>query len=385
MSSELEEKMEAIYDLPEGPGRVHALEDAINLADALGDLDAATELREDLLRASIFGGLPDRSLVAFSWLRAQHQERHPDQALPTNLLWDMKWVVEELPYFSRISAQQLESALADMEAEYERAQMSPRPVHQHRMMAKMVLGSPPEEIETSFRAWQSGTRDGGADCAACEAHYLTWYTLTTKGLDEALEVGASLLDERLSCWQMPQRTVGMLLIPVFDSGRAELASTLHERFFGSTKGRSDLIADVGAHLEYQVVSGRLEAARATFESELKTALENPEDLRRWPFITGARALCCAWSKDDRPVELRLPIGAMTGPDRRSMTTESLHSVLSTAERGAEGRWRFDPGRLLEAFEAELQATAERADARTAAGAYQKAWSDAQARMPNPRS
>ncbi|RYZ38781.1 MAG: hypothetical protein EOO71_22580, partial [Myxococcaceae bacterium] len=103
--------------LPEGDAKVRALEEAVRLTDAHGDVPLGYELRDSLIDAATFGGYPDKALVAFAWCRGQ-QKKDPQRFDPEDMLWKQKWVVGRLDEFPHISRKQIADALDDVDQSF---------------------------------------------------------------------------------------------------------------------------------------------------------------------------------------------------------------------------------------------------------------------------
>src|SRR5262249_18653540 len=118
-------------DLPHGPAQVALLEEAVQLADSLKDVDLAYRVRSELMTAATFSGRPDIMLVAFSWCLAQY-DRNPQQFDQHDLLWKYKWVIGNGYKFPEIDRPRLEALLADVERRYREAGSTMHAVSQAR-------------------------------------------------------------------------------------------------------------------------------------------------------------------------------------------------------------------------------------------------------------
>ena len=114
-------------------------EEAVRLADAHNDLKQGFQTRRQLTEAAVFAGRPDVMLVAFSWRLAQC-DRDPAQFKERELLWEYKWVVDNLPDFPQVTRGQIEAALADMERRYRRCGSTMHGYYQKRRAVLMDMG-----------------------------------------------------------------------------------------------------------------------------------------------------------------------------------------------------------------------------------------------------
>src|SRR5437868_5986567 len=103
MSREQLEKLQfESWGLEASPAKVAILEQAVQLADSLGDASESFDIRQQLIEAATFGGMEDRALVAFSWCLAQ-SDKDPDRFPEEDLLWKYKWILAGITDYPGIS------------------------------------------------------------------------------------------------------------------------------------------------------------------------------------------------------------------------------------------------------------------------------------------
>src|SRR4051794_23677366 len=104
-------RAEELYDkacgLPNSATKVALLEEAVQLADSISDVDMGFRMRDELMSAADFSGRPDIMLVHFAWCLAQY-DRDPASFDLFGLLWKYKWVTECSVKFPQISRAKLE-------------------------------------------------------------------------------------------------------------------------------------------------------------------------------------------------------------------------------------------------------------------------------------
>ena len=154
-------------DLPHGQAQVALLEEAVQLADSVQDVDLAYRQRNDLMTAAAFSGRADIMLIAFSWCLAQY-DRNPQRFDREELLWKYKWVIEYSCQFPEISRRRLVDLHADMERRHREAGST--------LYAVWLLR---REVFQQFGEWQRACeahaefrkrrRDFLSDCPACVA------------------------------------------------------------------------------------------------------------------------------------------------------------------------------------------------------------------------
>ena len=99
--TQVEAILEEADELDYGPERIAKAEEAVRLADDAKHDVAGFEARLGLIQAAVFGGWPEKGLVAFGWCVAKTDAdptTFPEsRALPgfgllgTDLLWVYKW------------------------------------------------------------------------------------------------------------------------------------------------------------------------------------------------------------------------------------------------------------------------------------------------------
>lgn len=142
------ELIDQAEELEYGPTKVALLEEAVREADTSTDLEAGFYARLELITAATFSGAKEKAMVAFSWCLGQ-VDANPEVFDEEDLMWQYKWVVEELVAYPQISRQQIGDMLEDMQRRYTRLGISLRPVH--------------------YLRWTNGMRMGDLDLAMAEA------------------------------------------------------------------------------------------------------------------------------------------------------------------------------------------------------------------------
>src|SRR5687768_13155774 len=163
--TEIDELMSTAMLMEEGSTKISLIEEAVRHADMTGDYQLQFATRDALVQAAVFGGRHDMALVAFSWCLATN-DAHPGEFDEHDLLWKYKWIADALPDFPTITRAQIDGALADMHARYERAGFSLQPVETMRWKCAQYMG----ELDKSREIYERTAkmkRDASSDCIAC--------------------------------------------------------------------------------------------------------------------------------------------------------------------------------------------------------------------------
>jgi hypothetical protein len=283
---EIEELLEKIDELPEGPGQVATAEEAVRIADTHRDPDAGFVARKALTKAAIFAGRPDLATVSFSWCLSKTDE-DSDRYDETELLWQYKWVIENTPDFPTISRQQMKELFADMTARYRRAGSTLHAVYQIARDVAVAMHDPDTALDAQ-RRMENVRRDHLSNCKACvqdsEIEYHSYF-----GRDEdALEAARVILDGRMSCAEVPHRTYAIVLLPLVRVGKLERASRYYKTGYKMVRQNPKFVRHKSYHLQFLTLTGNLDRAAKLFERHLPEAVESVSPNWRFEFYLAAR-------------------------------------------------------------------------------------------------
>lgn len=328
-----------------GPSRLAVAEEAVRLADAHGEQRLAYEARIALLEAAVFGGYPEKALVAFGWLCAacdRDPEEFPESRtlggfllLGVDLLWAYKWVVQNTPGFAQISREQIERTLDEMEERYARNGVSLRPVWMNRAWVSMELGDSDERIATCFERWGAANSDAYADCEACEQNFRVEVHRYLGDWEAELRAAHPLLAGEMSCAEVPHLTISNLVMPHWLHGDVDEAERLHQRGYSMCGGNRDFLAELAEHVDYLIVTDDLDGAVGLAERHLGWVAETRSDRRRWRwFVTLGELFAHVAAQRDElgirvPAQLDLPDGDRH-PSRLASWFDDRADELSSA-------------------------------------------------------
>lgn len=250
---------------------VPLLEEAVRIADTLGDKVLGYQARMELVDAGLWSGQLERMVVAFAWCLAQY-DREPERYSVYSIYWKYKWVAEEVVNFPQLSRAKIEELLEDLGARYTRAGISLRPVHYFRCRWAMVRGDA-EEAARHHAAWIAAPRDYHSNCNACEADERVGYH-AFRGEDEAAVAQAGpMLSGKLRCAEVPHRTLARVLLPLLRLGRLEEAAEAHRRGIRMLKPGKKLLEFSGEHVAFLALTGNFGRAVKALEKSLPHAID----------------------------------------------------------------------------------------------------------------
>ncbi len=347
MSQErLEQLRSEAYQLPAGPAKVAIFEEAVREADALGDLDAAWQLRDELVHSAIFSGFVEKAIVAFSWMLSRYDES-PEEFDPEDsvydLMWKYKWIVENTFQFPQITRTQIEGMLADMQARYLSCGYSLRPVHYMQMTLAMRLGDLDQALELA-KLWQREKRDSMADCKACECDHLAELHFR-RGEDEpGLQVAAPILAGRLQCAEIPHKTLAKILVPLLRLQRLDDAQKYHAKGYRKVARDREFLPELAEHLLFLVHASDFDNACKLFREHYEISQAASDLNGRFRFQLAGWMLLENLDKSGKRASLAsLPANATSEFDENADLFDSLRAKLQGETKNLAQRFNTRNG------------------------------------------
>ena len=273
------ELIEDADGLPEGPAKVGLLERAVESADAGGDDKSRFAARKALTRAAVFGGRIDLALVTFAWTLAA-ADRDPRRFPVGELLWQYKWLVENLPHLHTISTPQMAGLFADMATRYEQHGSTLHAVYQIRRDVAAQMGDR-RTAAALDRKFRLTPRDELSNCAACVLDSNVEYHLLRGDDAAALEEARPALAGKVKCGEVPHRTHAICLMPNLRLGRVEKAVTSHLAGYRMVRDNPKFVPHQACHLAFLALTGNYNHAANLLKRHLPDALNAP--CHSWTF------------------------------------------------------------------------------------------------------
>ncbi|HEY3962957.1 MAG TPA: hypothetical protein VGM05_00245 [Planctomycetaceae bacterium] len=240
--------MRAAFILDDGPVKVAMLEEALRVAEMLGDDDLTQNARDSLVEAAIFGGRSDLALVTFSRCLA-YSDAHPEEGDSHSLLWQYKWIAGTLDEFPQITRQQIDQTLHDLELRATKAGYSTYAMETLRWAMAIGMGDL-EAARAAYAQFEQADRDGLGDCRACVEDMRVKYFAFADEPENALQAADPILKKRLRCKEIPHRTYGRVLMPLFRLGRLEEAAEFHRKGYRLIQRNPEFLSQIANHLQF---------------------------------------------------------------------------------------------------------------------------------------
>lgn len=301
--TEFEDLMMEAYGLPNSAAKMALLERAAELADLAGNVEAGYEAREEIVEAGSFGGFPLKAIVAYSWQLGQY-DRNPEDFNAHTLHWNYKWIIDDVPSFPDVPAEQIQSLLDDLRRRYREYGVSDRTYWYYNFRLSMYMGQLDKagECLAEFRKFK---RDTMSDCSACELDEEVHYLTVLKKDAEAVKKAKPIIEGRRSCAEVPHVTLPNLLLPLHRLGREEEAAAMQERSYKLIRDNLTFASEFGEHIGYLSIVNP-QKALPLLERHLPQVEGHEDPLNRMLFYWNAAALLRKLKRTGESFVLNLP-------------------------------------------------------------------------------
>lgn len=303
VEGDFDDLMEQAFMLPNGRAKVEMLEQAIQLADATGDIDQGYEARAELVECGVFNGYPLKALVAFSWQLGQF-DKEPERFDEFSLFWSYKWILDQAPNFPDITRTQIDQLLEDMKQRFQQYGYSDRTYYFYKMVTANEMG----EVEVAadyMKRVQTMERDDMSDCEACEQNRMVECAVK-QGDDEAIiEAAKPIIDGGMSCGEVPHVTITKVLFPLLRLGRQKEADKLQRRGYRLVKANRDFLLYHGEHIGYLTRTDPIKALEV-FEEHISMALDHENPFHVMMFNAYAAKMFERLAEESLDYQVKLP-------------------------------------------------------------------------------
>lgn len=269
-------------ELDDGPTKVQLIEEAVRLADTHSDVEAAYKLRKELLGAALSAGDADKLIVAYSWCLAQ-SDQNPKKFNTTELLWEYRWVVSELPSFPEIKREQIESMYQDMVRRYEAAGASMRSVYLLRRVIAIDMGDRKAAVEAN-KKWKSAPRDFYSDSYLTELAFNLRYLMFVGKEHLAIEQAEPFYRGGLWSEHHEGGTLALLLLPLMKRGQAKEMLNFLQRSYQMLGKNPRYVEEIADYLLCLVLTENHTRALKMFAQHLPWALANCSAMCRFYYF-----------------------------------------------------------------------------------------------------
>lgn len=268
--------MEELKEAPLGPERVRLAEQGIAAALAEGNDDGGFACREDLLLTSCLLGQVHRAIPAMEWCLAKC-DADPERFAPERVLFQYKWILEDLPRHVSFSRETIENGLSDLERRFDAMGWNRRGPLEVRVLTNWTMMRI-EEADAIFPRWEALARDKGSDCPACATALKVRYHVGHAEHSAAAGAAAPLMDGSQSCMEEPARCFSRLQFSLAALDRFEDAIRVHRESLEHVADGYQFFDARASHMLFCVLFGNLELASRLLEISLPQAVRSGVDM-----------------------------------------------------------------------------------------------------------
>jgi tetratricopeptide (TPR) repeat protein len=340
------ETPEAVFDAlrennerPFGRPRTVRAEELVEAAEQFDDKGALVTALFELMSAYTYSAEDRKSPVVFARIVRMWDERPEDfsEWEERQLYWRFKWVATALLQVPEMPLAAVEKWLDEMADRYRKAGHGLQPVYamRHHVAAHTGVGR-----EQAYELWATRGRTDLSDCEACETRNRALYFVAVGDEARAMREWEPVLRGEQTCLEEPYTSMAHALLPLVRAGRLDEARSHHLAGYRYTRGKQDMAASVGRHVEFCALT-RNEARGLELLAENRSLFD----------ATGAPLALLSWLTGVQVLLARLAAQghgdlAVAGPAGRNWTVDDLVAHVS-----AEG------DRLAAAFDARNGTTA----------------------------
>ncbi|MBC2127108.1 tetratricopeptide repeat protein [Listeria marthii] len=280
--------LEEAWGMDDNAEKVKLLEQAIASADMYNDVESAVEARELLIETCLTAGFPKKQLKAFGWLVKKWED--DNSSVDTfDLLWDYKWISEQIATFDEISETQIANLLEDMKVKFELQNYSLRPYYNVSTISAMWMGDV-EKAKQLFDKWINTKADHLNDCRACETSAQVSYYYFIQDYEKAKETATPIINGKLACAEVPHYTYGEMALVYLELGDTKMAQECFDKGYPLVEKQSALIQPLSYLLKYLVKTNQTEKAREVIDTNLEIVLQAESGMDRLLFLQAAYPL-----------------------------------------------------------------------------------------------
>lgn len=360
--SEPDDLMRRAYGERDPRARLPLLLEAAAAAAAQGDAETELEARLEVTSAATHG-VRDLELAVTSFAASLAvYDAHPEETahLRNSLYWQFKWMASDLARSPDFALEDIDGAIADMEARFRSEGLPDAGVATARFAAARLTGNT-ASADAALAHLRTVPRDDFSDCEACEASEIAQYAVEQGRDDDALDMLRTVRDDNLRCTTEPAGILAATLGAVRRAGRLDEAASAVSRVVRAARRDELHFGPLGRVLLHLAVIGDLKRGLDLLTRHASAVRADPLDgLTHLRFLTGGAALLvraedAGWG--DRRLTLDLSPYVASGP----VTIAELAREVPRAARALAARFDARNGndawtRHLEADLAEVVAS-----------------------------
>ncbi len=191
--------------LPEGDERLRYLKKCILTADHKRNIAEALDLRYRYIQESVFNGDSFSAMIMFPEYMAMFSA-NTDLHSPLSFMTAFKWFIEEMLSYYQVTRKKAEEYFEKYKELLSAFGYSMRTYHMLRIKFLMIHDC--SEIARHLELYRKCSVDELSDCRACELDTEIQAELLIGSEEKAVRMISSMMQQNISCSEVPQKTYG---------------------------------------------------------------------------------------------------------------------------------------------------------------------------------
>lgn len=269
--------------LDDSPAKVAILEEAIRIADSLGDIPAGLELRDQLILCAYGAGQEEKAFVAFAWSVA-HKGEIQDFMEEFMLLFQYKMLLGVAPDFPSLEL----STIRKMQEDFKRRlTMGGYPLRvYYRAMSTNARDLGLHDDQAKFaKLWKESPADTLFACDSCECWYYVDDSLTNGNVAAARSKARPIFSGKLTSCNVPTRTYAIFLQNSLLRGDLKGAKKFFDQGFPLAVGDEDCLWSIRFYLTYLIRIGDIARGVRVIERHLPMVTRRTNSWMRMKYFS----------------------------------------------------------------------------------------------------
>jgi hypothetical protein len=269
--------------LEETPAKVALLEEAIRIADSLGDVDEGLKLRNSLIFAAYKAGQEEKAFVAFAWSSA-HRQKELDFMDEYLLLFQFKLLLGLAPDFHSVSLVSIRKMQEDFKNRLTTGAYPLRAYYRAMTTNAGDMGLLEEEA-VYRKLWRESRPDTLFACEACECWYRVDACLGEGQFSRATAIARPIFAGKMESCNVPTRTNAVFLRTLLLKGDFKKSKKFFDAGFPLANSNEDALWSLRWYLAYMIRMGEVAAGLRLIERHLPMVMRRTNAWHKMQYLS----------------------------------------------------------------------------------------------------
>ena len=269
--------------LDDSPSKVAILEEAIRIADSLGDIPEGLKLRDQLILCAYGAGQEEKAFVAFAWTVA-HKGDVQDFMEEFMLLFQYKMLLGVAPDFPSLALTTIRKMQEDFKRRLTTGAYPLRAYFRVMSTNARDLGLLDEQARFA-KLWKESPADSMFACDSCECWYYVDDSLSNGNRAAATSKARPIFSGKLTSCNVPTRTYAIFLQNSLVRGDLKGAKKFFDLGFPLAAGDEDCLWSIRYYLAYLIRTGDIARGLRVIERHLPMVTRRTNSWTRMKYFS----------------------------------------------------------------------------------------------------